>query len=54
MAKALKRSGTRSPSPQAFLDDLWAARRSLALAAAVELDVFTPIDRGQQTAAAVA
>jgi 3-hydroxy-5-methyl-1-naphthoate 3-O-methyltransferase len=41
-------------SPQKFLDDLWAARNSYALLAAVELNVFTALSGGRRTAADIA
>src|SRR5688572_16105849 len=55
MPKAQKKKKTSKPvSPQKFMDDLGAARQSLALIAAVELDLFTPIAEGKRTAADVA
>jgi hypothetical protein len=42
------------PSPMQIYADQWAAWRTSALAAAVELDVFTAIDEGKRTADAVA
>lgn len=42
------------PSPMQIYADQWAAWRTSALAAAVELDVFTAIDEGNRTADAVA
>jgi 3-hydroxy-5-methyl-1-naphthoate 3-O-methyltransferase len=46
---------TREPvTPEKFMEDLWAARRSLALIAAIELDVFTAIAEGKKTSADVA
>src|SRR5262245_60304274 len=43
-----------SASPMKFIQDMWAARVSLTLIAAVELDVFTTIAQGKKTAADVA
>ena len=43
-----------SVSPMKFIQDMWAARVSLTLIAAVELDVFTTIAQGKRTAAEVA
>src|SRR5688572_4679862 len=37
-----------------FVGDLWAARISMALAAAIDLDIFTIIDGGKKTAADIA
>ncbi len=42
------------PSPMQISTDHWATWRTSALAAAVELDVFTAIDEGQRTAGAIA
>ncbi len=41
-------------TPQKFFEDLWAARGSLALIAAVDLDVFTAVAEGRKTAADIA
>jgi len=41
-------------TPMKFLNDLWAARVSLALVGAIELDVFTTIAQGKKTAVDVA
>lgn len=42
------------PSPMQISTDQWAAWRTSALSAAVELDVFTAIDEGKRTADAIA
>src|SRR5215831_5965822 len=42
---------TKAVTPMKFMNDLWAARVSLTLAAAVELNVFTLISQGKKTAA---
>lgn len=48
-------SKTRTlPAPVQIVTDHWATWRTSTLAAAVELDVFTAIDEGKQTAEAVA
>jgi len=41
-------------TPMKIVNDLWAARVSLALAAAVDLDIFTLIAQGNKTAADIA
>jgi ubiquinone/menaquinone biosynthesis C-methylase UbiE len=41
-------------TPMKFINDLWAARLSLTLIAAVELDVFSIIAQGKKTAADIA
>src|SRR5215831_19270319 len=41
-------------TPMKIVNDLWGARTALALAAAVDLDVFTAIAQGKKTAADVA
>src|SRR6185295_17442397 len=41
-------------TPMKFMNDLWSARVALTLIAAIELDVFTTIARGNRTAADVA
>ena len=51
MSRAAKK---KSATPMKFMNDLWAARLSLTLIAAIELDVFTIISQGKKTAAAVA
>jgi len=54
MSKAqIKKSG-EPVTPMKFVNDLWAARMSLTVIAAVELDVFTAISEGNKTAADVA
>lgn len=45
---------TKAVTPMKFMNDLWAARVSLTLAAAVELDIFTLISQGKKTAATLA
>ena len=46
---------TREPvTPEKFMEDLWAARRSLALIAAIELDVFSAIAEVKKPSADVA
>ena len=42
------------PSPQLFFDTMTAYQRTEALKAAIELDVFTAIGEGNQTAAVLA
>ncbi|HZR23784.1 MAG TPA: class I SAM-dependent methyltransferase [Vicinamibacterales bacterium] len=42
------------PSPEPIFDSLFAYQRSAALKAAVELEIFTVIDEGAHTAAAIA
>ena len=42
------------PSPEAILDTLFAYQKSAALKAAIDLEIFTAIDEGAQTAAAIA
>ncbi len=51
MAEKRKKS---FPSPLPIVADQWATWRTATLAAAVDLDVFTAIDRGETTSAAVA
>jgi 3-hydroxy-5-methyl-1-naphthoate 3-O-methyltransferase len=41
-------------TPIRFVNDLWGARVALALSAAVDLDVFTTISKGNKTVAAIA
>ena len=43
-----------SVTPQKFFQDLWAARGSLALIAATDLDIFTAIAEGHKTPANIA
>ena len=54
MAKKPTKKAGVSVTPMKFVGDLWAARISMALAAAIDLDVFTIIDRGKKTAADIA
>jgi 2-polyprenyl-3-methyl-5-hydroxy-6-metoxy-1,4-benzoquinol methylase len=44
----------RAPSPDLFMDAVWAFMRSSAIKAAIELEVFTHIDDGADTAGAIA
>ena len=44
----------RMPSPDAIFDTLWGYQRSAALKSGIDLEVFTAIDDGAQTAAAIA
>jgi ubiquinone/menaquinone biosynthesis C-methylase UbiE len=54
MSKAqIKKAGT-PVTPMKFVSDLWAARLSLTLVAALDLDVFTTIAQGKRTAADIA
>lgn len=41
-------------TPAKLTDDLWAARQSLALVAAIELDIFSVIAQGNRTSAEIA
>lgn len=45
---------TASPSPELFLQTLWAYQRTAAIRTAVELDVFSAIHAGARTADAIA
>ena len=45
---------SKAVTPQEFFEDLWAARGSLALMAAIDLDVFTAIAEGHKTAGDIA
>ena len=54
MPKAQMKKAGKAVTPMKFVNDLWAARFSLALAAAVELDIFTLIAQGNRTASDVA
>jgi len=47
-------SKSARPSPDLFMDAVWAFMRSSAIKAAIELEVFTHIDAGADTAAAIA
>jgi 2-polyprenyl-3-methyl-5-hydroxy-6-metoxy-1,4-benzoquinol methylase len=44
----------KPPAPDLFMDAVWAFVRSSAIKSAIELDVFTHIDAGADTAAAMA
>src|SRR5262245_24779349 len=48
------KKGRAALTPMKFINDLWSARVALTLIAAVELDVFTAVARGNRTAADVA
>ena len=54
MAKKPTKKAGASVTPMKFVGDLWAARVSMTLAAAIDLDVFTIIDGGKRTAADIA
>src|SRR5205814_10615360 len=54
MSKAQMKKANEPVTPMKFMNDLWAARVSLTLIAAIELDVFTNIARGNKTAADIA
>ena len=49
MSKAEVKKSTAPVTPMKFIDDLWGARVSLTLSAAVELDIFTLIAQGNRT-----
>jgi ubiquinone/menaquinone biosynthesis C-methylase UbiE len=49
MSKAQMKKSSEPVTPMKFIDDLWGARVSLTLSAAVELDVFTVIAQGNRT-----
>lgn len=49
-----KKRSKSLPSPLQMVDDQWAPWRASTLAAGLELDVFTAIDKGHHTAAEVA
>src|SRR4051812_23732153 len=51
---ATKASTFSPPSPQLFFDTINAYQRTEALKSAIELDLFTAIDNGQNTAASLA
>jgi len=54
MSKAQMTKSIEPVTPQKFVNDLWAARVSLTLIAAVELDLFTTIAQGKKTVADIA
>jgi ubiquinone/menaquinone biosynthesis C-methylase UbiE len=54
MSKRQSKRSSKPVTPMKFMNDLWAARVSLTLIAAIELDVFTVIARGKSTPADVA
>lgn len=49
-----QKRGSALPSPMPLAIEFWAAWRSLAMLAAIELDVFTAIAKGNTTAAEIA
>jgi ubiquinone/menaquinone biosynthesis C-methylase UbiE len=49
----MKKSAVRV-TPMKFVNDLWGARVALALSAAVDLDVFTAISKGNKTVESIA
>ncbi len=50
-----KKHSRKSPiTPERLLSDLWDARKAMALAAAVELELFTPLADGKKSAKEVA
>src|SRR5437764_1164127 len=54
MSKAQMKKSSVPVTPMKFMEDLWAARVSLAVIAAVQLDVFTTIAQGNKTVADIA
>src|SRR5215475_4027050 len=54
MAKAQAKKSAAAVSPMKFVNDLWAARFSMAMVAAIDLDIFTVIAQGKRTAAEIA
>jgi ubiquinone/menaquinone biosynthesis C-methylase UbiE len=54
MSRPQKEKAETSVTPMKFLSDLWAARISLTLIAAIQLDIFTAIAQGRKTAADIA
>jgi len=54
MSRAQMKRQTDPVSPQRLWDDLWAAGRTYALKAAIDLDVFTAIAERKKTAADIA
>jgi ubiquinone/menaquinone biosynthesis C-methylase UbiE len=51
MSKTQRKKADAAVSPEKFFEDLWAARVSLTLIAAVDLDLFTTISEGNKTLA---
>ena len=51
MSKTQTKKAREPITPMKIVNDLWAARVSLTLAAAVDLDIFTLITQGNKTAA---
>src|SRR5262249_14600333 len=49
MPKARMKKASEPVTPMKIMDDLWAARISLTLIEAVELDIFTAIAKGNKT-----
>src|SRR5215813_13937667 len=49
MPKARKKKASEPVTPMKIMNDLWAARISLTLIAAVELDIFTTVAKGNKT-----
>jgi hypothetical protein len=54
MPKAQMKKSSEPVTPMKIINDLWAARVSLALIAAIDLDLFTAIARGKKTVADLA
>ena len=54
MSKLPMKKAREPITPMKIVNDLWAARTSLALAAAVDLDIFTLIAQGNKTPADIA
>jgi len=54
MSKAQAKKSAPPVTPMKFISDLWAARFSLTLVAAIDLDIFTVIAQGKKTAAQIA
>lgn len=54
MSKAQRERTAEPVTPQKFINDLWAARQSFAVIAAVDLDLFTIIAGGKKTAKDIA
>src|SRR5262245_55473042 len=54
MSKPQMKKSKEPLTPMKILNDLWASRVSLTLAAAVELDIFTVIAQGKKTTSDIA
>jgi hypothetical protein len=54
MSKPQMKKSREPVTPMKIINDLWAARISLTLAAAVDLDIFTAISQGNRTATDIA